>query len=200
MQRLTTNRGFTLIELMVVISIMMLLAGLLISVGAYVQDKGKRSRAHGEIAAFEAALESYKIDNGGYPTADLSNVTASFPNPVNPPATFDQTYISGATVLYECLSGKLASNVLSTDGNKSYMEFSPNQVDPKMHNFAIDPWRNPYGYSYQQSTNANGDYYDGPTAVKSHNTNFADLWSTAGVDRSTGAPNPPRKWVTNWPN
>src|SRR5947207_15332783 len=62
------NRGFTLIELLIVISIIIILAGLTIATMGYVQDKGKRSRAEAEIAAMSAALESYKADNGVYPS------------------------------------------------------------------------------------------------------------------------------------
>ncbi len=60
--------GFTLIELLVVIAIIAILAGLVLSTAGYVQKKGATSRAEAEIAALSAALESYKADNGDYPT------------------------------------------------------------------------------------------------------------------------------------
>lgn len=60
--------GFTLIELLIVISIIAILASLVLSAAGYVQKKGARSRAEAEIAALEAALESYKADNGDYPS------------------------------------------------------------------------------------------------------------------------------------
>src|SRR5436309_15595112 len=60
--------AFTIIELLVVISIIIILAGLILSTVGYVQKKGARSRAEAEIAAISAALESYKADNGIYPT------------------------------------------------------------------------------------------------------------------------------------
>ncbi|MEY2555301.1 MAG: hypothetical protein QOF93_445 [Verrucomicrobiota bacterium] len=59
--------SFTIIELLVVISIIIILAGLILSTVGYVQKKGARSRAEAEIAAISAALESYKADNGIYP-------------------------------------------------------------------------------------------------------------------------------------
>src|SRR5256886_15730610 len=70
----TIRRAFTLIELLVVISIIIILAGLILSTVGYVQKKGARSRAEAEIAAISAALESYKADNGIYPTS--ANTTA----------------------------------------------------------------------------------------------------------------------------
>src|SRR5207237_7513962 len=60
-------RAFTIIELLVVITIIIILAGLILSTVGYVQKKGARSRAEAEIAAMSAALESYKADNGIYP-------------------------------------------------------------------------------------------------------------------------------------
>src|SRR5256885_6882424 len=60
--------AFTIIELLVVIAIIIILGGLILSTVGYVQKKGARSRAEAEIAAMSAALESYKADNGIYPT------------------------------------------------------------------------------------------------------------------------------------
>ena len=58
----------TIVELLVVITIILILAGLILSISSYVQNKGARARAETEIAAMSAALESYKADNGIYPT------------------------------------------------------------------------------------------------------------------------------------
>jgi restriction endonuclease Mrr len=54
----------------VVISIILVLAGLVLATSSYVHNKGARSRAEAEIAAFSAALENYKADNGIYITAN----------------------------------------------------------------------------------------------------------------------------------
>src|SRR5229473_533972 len=69
------NSAFTIIELLVVIAIIIVLAGLILSTVGYVQKKGARSRAEAEIAAMSAALESYKADNGIYPSnSDTNNL------------------------------------------------------------------------------------------------------------------------------
>src|SRR5437762_7632596 len=71
------NSAFTIIELLVVIIIIMILAGLVLSISSYVQNKGARARAETEIAAISAALESYKADNGIYPqSSDTNNIDA----------------------------------------------------------------------------------------------------------------------------
>src|SRR6185437_6667670 len=67
----------TIVELLVVITIILILAGLILSISSYVQNKGARARAETEIADMSAALESYKADNGIYPrgNANLSSTT-----------------------------------------------------------------------------------------------------------------------------
>src|SRR6266516_1613940 len=68
-ERLTNrfNCAFTLIELIVVITVIIILTGLVLSTVGYAQKKGARARAETEIAAISAALESYKADNAVYP-------------------------------------------------------------------------------------------------------------------------------------
>ena len=60
--------AFTLIELIVVTAVIIILTGLVLSTVGYVRKKGARARAETEIAAMSAACESYKADNGIYPT------------------------------------------------------------------------------------------------------------------------------------
>src|SRR6478735_9899132 len=65
----------TIVELLVVITIILILAGVILSISSYVQNKGARARAETEIAAMSAALESYKADNGIYPRGPASAIT-----------------------------------------------------------------------------------------------------------------------------
>src|SRR5213593_2595362 len=60
--------AFTLIELIVVVGVIIILTGLVLSTVGYARKKGARARAESEIAAMSAACESYKADNGVYPT------------------------------------------------------------------------------------------------------------------------------------
>lgn len=69
-RRLGNNQGFTLIELMVVIVILGLLAGI---VGPRILgnvDKAKIAQAKANIKSFETALGNYKLDSGIYPDTE----------------------------------------------------------------------------------------------------------------------------------
>ncbi len=62
--------GFTLIELMVVIVILGLLAGLILPRFMGESDKAKQQTARTQMAILETALKMYKLDNGTYPTTE----------------------------------------------------------------------------------------------------------------------------------
>ncbi len=62
--------GFTLIELMVVIVILGLLAGIILPRFLGESDKAKQQTARVQMAVLETALKMYKLDNGGYPTTE----------------------------------------------------------------------------------------------------------------------------------
>jgi len=69
-RKLKENRGFTLIELMVVIVILSLLAVL---VGPKIigrSDDAKVADAKVQIRNFETGLKLYKLDNGSFPTTE----------------------------------------------------------------------------------------------------------------------------------
>src|SRR5215468_3667018 len=65
--------AFTLIELILVVGIITVLAGLVLSTVGYARKKGARARAETEIAAISAALENYKSDNAVYPLSSATN-------------------------------------------------------------------------------------------------------------------------------
>ena len=175
--------AFTIIELLVVISIIIILAGLILSTVGYVQKKGARSRAEAEIAAMSAALESYKADNGIYPRDTIK--TDQVDPAISPiPTTATQ-------FLYEQLSGNSATNLQPISGAKSYFAFKPQMLfGTKDSNgnltsvsYIRDPFGNSYGYSTLKASGGTGGY----------NPTF-DLWSIA--DDSSGTNQ--TKWIKNW--
>jgi len=64
------SSGFTLIELMVVIVILGVLAGLIVPRIMGRPDEARQLKAKMQIESLETALKLYKLDNGAYPSTD----------------------------------------------------------------------------------------------------------------------------------
>ncbi|HUN54038.1 MAG TPA: type II secretion system major pseudopilin GspG [Smithella sp.] len=69
-QNKNRQAGFTLIELMVVIVILGVLAGLIIPRIMGRPDEARVTKAKIQMEALESALKLYKLDNGSYPTTE----------------------------------------------------------------------------------------------------------------------------------
>jgi general secretion pathway protein G len=65
-----SNEGFTLIELMVVIVILGILAGLIVPRIMGRPEEARRMKARVQIESIETALKLYKLDNGVYPSTE----------------------------------------------------------------------------------------------------------------------------------
>jgi len=178
------QRAFTLLEVLVVIAIISILAGLLLSTFGYMQKKGARARAETEIAAMSAACESYKADNGIYPRE------ASSTDMLNAKVSGDPSaYQSASLYLFTQLSG-LNQNQTPITGARSYFSFKPQMlsIDTNGNVTAIkDPVGNSYGYSTANQSDA----------TKGYNPTF-DLWSTAGLTTSPPTAAITQQWIKNW--
>jgi general secretion pathway protein G len=185
--------AFTVVELLIVMAIITVLAGLILATSSYVQKKGQRSRAEAEIAAISAALENYKADNGVYPrdanTTDMLNPRTH----LNPdPQNGDSEYRLASTYLFTQLSG-LKADQTPIDGAKNYFTFKPTLLGGTTNGVGTVTYlRDPFGNSYGYST------------ANIYNPTF-DLWSTGGLASSgnpTPSPNPlptPQSlWIKNW--
>jgi general secretion pathway protein G len=64
------SRGFTLIEIMVVIVILGILAGLVLPRFMGRTEEARKVKAKLQIENLEAGLKLYKMDNGTYPTTE----------------------------------------------------------------------------------------------------------------------------------
>lgn len=82
------QKGFTLIEVMVVVVILSILAAIVVPRIMDNPDKARVAKAKQDIRALESALNLYKLDNFQYPTTDqgldaLVEKPASDPEPRN---------------------------------------------------------------------------------------------------------------------
>ncbi|MFZ0916315.1 MAG: type II secretion system protein [Candidatus Udaeobacter sp.] len=209
------RRAFTVIELVVVVAIILILAGLVLSTAGYARKKGARARAETEIAAMSAACENYKADNAVYPRDPTANTATDALNartmgdPVNANAAL---YKTASLVLYRALSGdrnldrsvNAADEAINIDGStlgtpltqppQTYLRFKPNMLNPADQTQTVqyiqDPFGNSYGYSTANQANPNNGY----------NPTF-DLWSTAGLTTnppSSGTDTITPQWIKNW--
>ena len=215
------GNGFTLIELVLVVGIIIVLAGLVLSTVGYARKKGARARAETEMAAMAAACENYKADNGVYPRDPTVNTATDklnaktdgnpmpSPTPVNPSGA---TYPPASLVLYRALSGdrNLDRSVTTADENFDidgsplgtplrqlplpYFAFKPNMLSPADQSQNVQYLRDPFGNAYGYST----AFQFNPST--GYNPTF-DLWSTSGLTSNppdTGTDTITPQWIKNW--
>jgi type II secretory pathway pseudopilin PulG len=193
------SNAFTVIELIVVVTIIFILAGLVLSTVGYARKKGARARAETEIAAMSAACESYKADNGIYPTSAYTNSldpktngnpgSTPCPSPCPDPGAVT-AYSQTSLFLYTQLSGMNPDGTPIT-GARSYFSFKPTMLSPRQSlpiTAIVDPFGYSYGYSTAQAANPGGSAGYNPTF---------DLWSTSGLtDPPTATIT--QQWIKNW--
>jgi prepilin-type N-terminal cleavage/methylation domain-containing protein len=186
-------RGFTLIEMLVVIAIIAILAALLVGGLGRASQSKVRSRVMGELAQIENAINSFHKTHGFYPpdNANIANTgtnqlfyeltgtsydpnTASFTNIMGEVLTEDAiTGVFGATV-----AGK-KTGFVNSDANKA--NFLPN-LKPSGHaiipgssppvRLLVVPYKGPGG-------EFNPWHYN--SSKPEHNPDSFDLWATVDV-------------------
>ena len=154
---LRTRAAFTLIELLAVITIIGILAGLTLGAAGAVRRHGATSTAKAEVAALQAACDRFYADNNSYPINSAVNPASS----VAPSG-----YNAAGQALFTNLVGSATLSAAPT--TKRYLEPKPAMVYTNgTPNYFVDPWGYAYGYN-------------------SDGTNAPLIWSTAGQTTSAG--------------
>ena len=177
--RIRLIRSFTLIELMVVVAIIGVLAGLVLGGAGAVRGRAARGQAKAEIAAIEAGLARYQMDFGGYPVAGTATGTNYNPSP--------SSYTSAGQALFTNLWGTNKFNT-GSGGRKAYISVKPSMVNTSSASTTADYFIDPWGYAY-------GYYWSGTNSL--YGGAAPDVWSTGGQSGGTGQTNP-AKWITSW--
>ena len=180
--------AFTLIELMAVITIIVILAGLVVGGLGYVTEKQAKSKATVQMALISKALEEFKLDMGYYPpTINKSgNFTA--------PAGTTTSVILFKYLYWDSDNDNAGAAVGTTSGDldqKSYLA----DLDPSSSKQGwtsgtasatttiVDPWGNQFCYRSALGTAPANSA--APVNSDTQNPDF-DLWSM-GKDGKTNA-------------
>ncbi|MEI6605104.1 MAG: type II secretion system protein GspG [Verrucomicrobiota bacterium] len=166
------RRGFTLIEMLATITIIVVLAGLVVAGMDYVKEKQKRSTAEMQIKLLANACEEFKLDFGFYPGRS-DNSPSDGKNMSN--ELFSDLYWD---------SNRDGSGPLNDSTQRIYLsELDPDHnkqgwIDGKgQAAHILDPWRNEY--RYRKGNNAQSPDFD--------------LWSP-GKDGKSNPDNPKDKY------
>jgi prepilin-type N-terminal cleavage/methylation domain-containing protein len=197
-------RGFTLIELIVTVSIIALLATLILVAMNHANTVAKRRKAETHLRVMSGYLDSYRADFGTYPRpkegSENQSVTVSG---TSYPA-------GGAVALYQALSGDgdaaLEGGEVASKGepgslteSKVYWpELDPRQSTQRIvaqHNamyMIVDPWGAPWRYRVPPRVDPrNPDEFE-QYKTSYHNPATYDLSSYAGDYTNE------RAWIKNW--
>ncbi len=170
-----SSKGFTLIEILVVMAIIAVLATVVVGSIGFYQNKTKDNKGKVLVASVSQALDSYRLDEGEYPEmgADGSEMSSA--------------------ILYDTLFGDSDGDGIADDDATIYLDtLNPNgntaalNVEESGDGYIlVDGFKNPLRYRAPGQQNPGSEF---------------DLWS-AGLDGETNANNSgdeTRDDVTNW--
>lgn len=179
----TTQRkgksAFTLIELMAVITIIVILAGLVVGGMGFVNDRQAKEKARVQIALLSKALEEYKLDMGSYPaTANVPSVSKPNGSATSAVSLYQALFKDGYD--FNAASETDKQTWPATKATKIYLaDLNPTATKqgwvansttmPAGNLPVLDPWGNQYCYRTAISST-------GAANAATQNPDF-DLWS-----------------------
>ena len=172
------KKGFTLMELMVVIAIIVLLAGIMMPNLAKRIERAKMTKAEADIATMESAIAMYETDMGRYPDDNYSGLL-------------------GIQSLEVRLTGRDSSGTVSS------ITDDPDWNGPYIKGIEDDPWDQPYVYiknSDPRGSPVSGTDYpavDYGGSVNAPDNMYYYIYST-GKNRDTGTEALAKDDINNW--
>ena len=174
------RRGFTLIEMMTVITIIVILAALTVAGMSFIRDRQANALAKVQIEQLSAAIEKYKLDNGDYPGLDPDSpldgdISEELYNELFHDGYNDLEVNGGEGVI------PIYLNELDPRNSKQTMVKKTNGNNPPSDLKILDPWGNPY--LYRKGNLANNPDYDLWSSGKDGDTDPSDSSRTAAGNR-----------------
>jgi prepilin-type N-terminal cleavage/methylation domain-containing protein len=168
--RSSSRSAFTLLELLIVITIIAILSGLILMMVGKVQVAAKQAKAKSEVKQLEKAFVAYHDEYGEWPKGIMG-----YDNVADPETDWGVTGIEVGPDVASMLGGNAVTveGIIYNDQGIAFYE-----------GLANDPWRNPY--KYMMDFNDDGDVQSQVT--DNDNTIYAPgqsviVWSR-GVDGS----------------
>ncbi len=193
--------AFTLIELMAVITIIVILAGLVVGGLGFVTERQAKEKAKVQIALLTKALEEYKLDMGTYPatlnkTGNLTTAAGTSTSSILYNALFYEGFEYAKNPNRADSTPPKATKIYLADldplSTKQGWVVTKTSGDPTAGQIITDPWGNQYCYRSALDK-------DGKPLAATQNPDF-DLWSM-GKDGKSNATNPSlTSPATNNPN
>jgi general secretion pathway protein G len=109
-----TQRGFTILEIVIAIAVLALLAGTIVPMVGSTMADSKRAQAQAEVKAITEAIGRYKLDTGLYPPG-LQN------NPALNSGSTDQSSLSLTTTLVHGTKKYLSKTITRDPWDRPYV-------------------------------------------------------------------------------
>ncbi len=156
------KNGFTLIEILTVVSIIVVLAAMTFGIGAWAMGNAKLEKCRTQVALFENKLQEYEADNGEFPPGDGGDKSST--------NLYSELYEKG--IINDT---KVYMPALDPEGSDQFKRKIKNGV-------ILDPFKHKKPYFYLRGIDENGEENG-----DAYNPDF-DLWSLGpnGTGRNDG--------------
>lgn len=167
--------GFTLIEMLTVVAILMLLAGLILAALGVARDRARVLMTRRDIAQLKSAWDTYYADYNAFP--DPAQITGN---------SRENGYMVTGRDVIQILRG-LENHRGQNQREIPYMDFHVNTT------YFNDPWGKPYRVALDVAF-AGGDAYDGQIDTPNGTLRMSVAAWSAGPDGSDGTDDDVRTW------
>ena len=185
----STNRAFTLIELLIVVAIIAILAAIAVPNFLEAQTRSKVSRVKADMRSMETAMEAYRVDYNRY-------VPDNFPGQRTDVESYNRLTTPVAYITSVPIS---AFNEVNVEAGKKYFEYWLGGIDQSTGQYILDPGGEETGILYRMtSVGPDGDddymqyYYSGefsnmPIDIKNNTPRYVNgLYDPTNGAKSSG--------------